>query len=81
MFRKQLKALAHHQQIRPLQSKKDATSMQMRPCLKVLSGGPLRSQLFTIYPLRTYPDRDFVNELLQDINFCVRIGFNHDRTP
>ena len=81
MFRKQLKALAHHQQIRPLQSKKDATSMQMRPCLKVLSGGPLRSQLFTIYPLRTYPDRDFVNELLQDINFGVRIGFNHDRTP
>ena len=47
--------------------------MQMRPCLKVLSGGPLRSQLFTIYPLRTYPDRDFVNELLQDINFGVRI--------
>ena len=32
-------------------------------------------------PLRTYPDLDFVNELLQDINFGVRIGFNHDRTP
>ena len=26
-------------------------------------------------PLRTYPDRDFVNELLQRINFGVRIGF------
>ena len=32
-------------------------------------------------PLRTYPDRDFVRELLHDINFGVRIGFNHDRTP
>ena len=32
-------------------------------------------------PLRTYPDLDFVNELLQDINFGVLIGFNHDRTP
>ena len=32
-------------------------------------------------PLRTYPDRDFVNELLHDINFGVRMGFNHDRTP
>ena len=32
-------------------------------------------------PLRTYPDIDFVNELLQDINFGVLIGFNHDRTP
>lgn len=28
-----------------------------------------------------HPDCDFVNELLQDINFGVRIGFNHDRTP
>ena len=67
----------------------------MRPCLQVLSGGPLHGQLFTIYRnvrslfaidvwhdcLRTYPDRDFVNELLQDINFGVRIGFNHDRNP
>ena len=32
-------------------------------------------------PLRTYPDRNFVRELLHDINFGVRIGFNHDRTP
>ena len=32
-------------------------------------------------PLRTYPDRDFVRELLHDINFGVPIGFNHDRTP
>ena len=31
-------------------------------------------------PLRTYPDLDFVNELLRDINFGVLIGFNHDRT-
>ena len=30
-------------------------------------------------PLRTYPDRDFVNELLQDVKLGVRIGFNHDR--
>ena len=30
---------------------------------------------------RTLPDCDFVNELLHDINFGVRIGFNHDRTP
>ena len=32
-------------------------------------------------PLRTHPDSDFVNELLHDINFGVRVGFNHDRTP
>lgn len=31
--------------------------------------------------LRTLPDCDFVKELLHDINFGVRIGFNHDRTP
>ena len=31
--------------------------------------------------LRTLPDGDFVNELLHDIKFGVRIGFNHDRTP
>ena len=31
--------------------------------------------------LRTLPDCDFVKELSHDINFGVRIGFNHDRTP
>ena len=36
----------------PPPAKKNATSfrdMQMRQCLQVLSGGPLRGQLFTIY--------------------------------
>ena len=75
----------------PPPAKKDATSfkeMQTRPCLQALSGRPLRGQLFTIYrkfalfpidvwrdPLPTHPDCDFVNELLHDINFGVRIGF------
>ena len=79
----------------PPPAKKDATSfkeMQTRSCLQVLSGGPLRGQLFTIYrkfalcfqwrdPLPAHPDCDFVNELFHDINFGVRIGFNHDRIP
>ena len=33
------------------------------------------------YTLRTLPDYHFVNELLHDINFGVRIGFNHDCNP
>ena len=79
----------------PPPAKKDATSfkeMQTPSCLQVLSGGPLRGQLFTIYrkfalcfqwrdPLPAHPDCDFVNELFHDINFGVRIGFNHDRIP
>ena len=32
-------------------------------------------------PLRTHPDCHFVNELLHDISFGVRIGFNHYCTP
>ena len=32
-------------------------------------------------PLPTHPNCDFVNGLLHDINFGVRIGFNHDRSP
>ena len=31
--------------------------------------------------LRSHPDCDFGNELLQDINFGVPIGFNHNFTP
>ena len=71
--------------------KKDATSFMFASLVRGTTPRPIvhylpevRS-LFPIDvwrdPLRTHPDSDFVNELLHDINFGVRVGFNHDRTP
>ena len=59
---------------------------------QVLSGegGPLHSLPEVHSPflidvwresLRNHPSYDFVNELLHDIKFGVRIGFHRDRTP